>query len=152
MIKYAALTVCCFVSFTYDANALSCRGFAREVKAAIGSHVVALQRYEQEAADRLKGLDSRPYDFLLGEARKTTAVIADAAALKDEEELQRCRNATKPIRKLCADAAQRLVDILDRHVATAKPDYDRAQYATLMGECEKLMALKPLKSAIRGTE
>jgi hypothetical protein len=122
------------------------------VKAAIGSHVVALQRTEQEAADRLKGLDSRPHDFLLGEARKTTAIIADAAALKDEEDLARCRNATRPIRKLCAEAAQRLVEILDRYVATAKPDYDRAQYGSLMGECEKLMELKPLKSAIRGTE
>jgi hypothetical protein len=152
MLKYAALTVCCVVSFTYEANALSCRSFAREVKAGIGSHVAALQRYEHEAADRLKGLDSRPFDFLLGEARKTTAVIADAAALKDEEALARCRNPTKAIRKLCADAAQRLVEILDRHAATAKPDYDRAQYAALMGECEKLIELKPLKSAIRGTE
>lgn len=152
MIKYAALTVCCVILFARDANALSCRSFPREVKAAIAGHVAALRRYEQEAADRLKGLDSRPYDFLLGEARKTAAIIADPAALKDEEELSRCRNATRAIRKLCADAAQRLVDILDRHVASAKPDYDRAQYGALIGECEKLMELKPLKSVIRGTE
>jgi hypothetical protein len=131
---------------------LSCRWFAREVKAAIGNHVAALRRYEQEAADRLKGLDSRPFDFLLGEARRTTAIIAEPAALKDEEDLARCRNATKPIRKICADAAQRLVDILERHVATAQPDYDRAQYGTLIGNCEKLIELKPVKSAIRGTE
>ena len=146
------MTVCCVITFACDANALSCFSFAREVKTAIGTHVAALRRYEQEAADRLKGLDSRPYHFLVGEARRATAIIADPAALQDEEALARCRNATRAIRKLCADAAQRLVDILDRHVAAAKPDYDRTQYATQMGECEKLMELKPLKSAIRGTE
>jgi hypothetical protein len=113
-------------------------------------HVAALQRTEHEASDRLKGLDSRPFDFLLGEARKTTAVIADPAALKDEEELKRCRNITRLIRKLCADAAQRFVDILEKHAAAEKPEYDKPQYASLMTECEKLMGLKPLRSVIRG--
>ena len=73
-------------------------------------------------------------------------------ALKDEEELERCRNATTPIRKICAGAAQALVDILDKHVASEKPDYDKPQYAAAMVACEKLMDLKPLKSAIRGTD
>jgi hypothetical protein len=150
--KYVVITTCCVISFAHEASALSCRGFAREVKAAIGSHVAALQRTEQEVADRLKGLDTRPFDFLLGEARRVTAIIADPAALKDEEALERCRNATKAIRKLCAGAAERLVDILDRHVASSKPEYDKPQYATLMGECEKAMGLKALKSAIRGTD
>ena len=75
---------------------------------------------EHEASDRLKGLDSRPFDFLLGEARKTAAIIADPAALKDEEDRERCRNATRPIRKICAGAAQALVEILDKHVASAQ--------------------------------
>jgi hypothetical protein len=135
-----------------DASAASCRGFAREARAAIGAAVAALQRVESEASDRLKGLDSRPFDFLLGEARKTMVLIADPAALKDEEELARCRNATRPIRKLCADAAQRLLDILDQHVASAKPEYDKPQYAAAMAECEKLIGVKPLKSALRGNE
>ena len=151
MIKYAVVTTCYIVLFASDANALSCRGFGREVKAAIATHVAALQRIEHEASDRLKGLDSRPFDFLLGEARKTTAIIADPAALQDEEALERCRNATQPIRKMCADAARLLVEILDQHVATAKPDYAKPPYATLMAECEKAMGLKPQKSAIRGT-
>jgi hypothetical protein len=136
----------------HDASAQSCRWFGREAQAAIGKPVALLQRLEHEASDRLKGLDSRPFEFLRDEARKTTAIVADPAALKLEEGLARCRNATQPIRKLCAGAAQLLVDILDKHVAGPKPDYDKPQYAAAIAECEKLMDLKPLKSAIRGTD
>ena len=134
------------------ANAASCRGFAKEAQAAIKQHVVAIQRFEHEASDRLKGLDSRPFDFLRDEAKKIAAIIGEPKALADEEELKRCRNATQPIRKICADAAQLLVEVLDKHVADAKPDYDKPRYAAAMAECEKLMSLKPLKSAIRGSD
>jgi hypothetical protein len=137
---------------THNASAQDCRWFGREAQAAIGKHVASLQRLEHEASDRLKGLDSRPFEFLRDEARKATAVIADPAALKVEEGLERCRNVTQPIRKLCAGAAQLLVDILDKHAAGPKPDYDRPQYAGAIAECEKLMDLKPLKSALRGTD
>jgi hypothetical protein len=137
-----------------NASAASCRNFAREAQAAIGKSAASLQKIEHEASDRLKGLDSRPFDYLLGEARKITAIIADPAALKDEESLARCRNATRPVRKLCAEAAQMLVDVLESHVAApaAAPDYDKPRYATVMAECEKSMDLKPLKSVIRGTD
>ena len=89
----------------------------------------------------------------LGEARKTAAIIADPAALKDEEELERCRNATRPIRKICAGRRAGA----GRHPRQArrraeKPEYDKPQYAAAMAACEKLMELKPLKSAIRGTD
>ena len=135
-----------------DANAADCRWFGRNAQTAIKAHVAALQRLEHEASDRTKGLDTRPFDILRDEARKTTAIIADPVALKDEEELERCRNRTDPIRKICAGSAQLLVDILEKHVASPKPDYDKPQYAEAMGSCEKLMDLKPLKSAIRGTD
>jgi len=150
--KYCVITICCYCFLIQSANAASCRWFARDAQAAIGTHVAALQRIEHEASDRLKGLDSRPFDFLLGEARKTTAVIADPAALKDEEELARCRNATRPIRKICAGAAQALVDILDKHVASAKPEYDKPPYAAAMAACEQALGRRQLKSAIRGTD
>jgi len=146
------ISAACIISFIHDANAQSCRNFVAEARAAIGSHVTALQRIEHEASDRAKGLDSRPFEFLLGEARKTTAIVADPAALKREEGLERCRNWTQPIRKMCATAAQMLVDALEKHVANAKPDYDKAQYAAAMEACEKPMGVKSLKSAIRGTE
>jgi len=77
---------------------------------------------------------------------------SDPVALADEEDLKRCRNATTPIRAICAGSAQLLVDVLEKHVTSPKPDYDKPQYAEAIIECEKLMGLKPLKSVIRGTE
>jgi hypothetical protein len=150
--KNLILPATCLVSLISDANAASCRGFAKEAQSAIKQHVVAIQRFEHEASDRSKGLDSRPFDFLRDEAKKTAAAIGEPKALADEEELKRCRNATQPIRKICADAAQLLVEVLDKHVADAKPDYNKPRYAAAISECEKLMSLKALKSAIRGTE
>jgi hypothetical protein len=150
--RYLYLPAGCLLSLIYDANAANCRGFAKEAQATIKQHVVALQRFEHEASDRLRGLDSRPFDFLRDEAGKTAAIIGEPKALADEEELKRCRNATQPIRRICGDAAQLLVEVLDKHVADAKADYDKPRYATAMAECEKLMSLKPLKSVIRGTD
>jgi hypothetical protein len=151
-LKHLFLPAACLVSLISDVNAASCRGFSKEAQAAIKQHVVAVHRYEHEASDRLRGLDSRPFDFLRDEARKTAAVIGEPKALADEEELKRCRNATQPIRKICAYAAQLLVEVLDRHVADAKAEYDKPRYAGAMAECEKLIGLKPLKSALRGTD
>ncbi len=136
----------------HDASAADCRWFGRDAQTAIKTHVASLQRLEHEASDRTKGLDTRPFDILRDEARKTSAIIADPAALKDEEELERCRNLTTPIRKICAGSAQLFVDVLEKHVAGPKPDYDKPRYAEAIGNCEKLMDLKPLKSAIRGTD
>ena len=137
---------------TSNANAASCQRFAREAQSAIKSHVAALQRHEHEASDRLKGLDSRPFDFLRDEAKKTAAIIGEPKALADEADLKRCRNATQPIRKICNEAAQMLVDALDKHVADPKPDYDKPRYAAALGECEKLMGLKSMKSAPRESD
>jgi len=134
-----------------DASAVSCRNFVREAQA-FAKEVSQLRQFEREAADRLKGLDSRPFRFMRDEAVKVTAVIADADKLKDEESLARCANATKPIRKICAGSAQLLVAILDKHVASAAPDYDKPQYASAMAECETLLGLKPLTTRIRGNE
>jgi hypothetical protein len=152
LLKISLISVCCFFLLIKNANAVNCRGFAKEAQTAIKTHVAALQRLEHEASDRFKGLDSRPFEFLRDEARRTAATIADPIALKDEEGLERCRNATRPIRKICAASAQLLVEILEKHVANPKPDYDKPHYAEAMGSCEKLMDLKPLKSVIRGTD
>ena len=150
--RYPFIPAICLALLTQDANAASCRWFGKEAQSAIKHHVVALQRYEHEASDRLKGLDSRPFEFLSDEVRKTAAIVGNPKALADEEDLKRCRNATRPIRKICADAAQMLVTVLEKHVATPKPEYGKAEYADAMANCEKLMDLKPLKSAIRGTD
>jgi hypothetical protein len=150
--KYLFLPAIYLAFLTHHVNAASCRWFGREAQSAIKTHVAALQRYEHEASDRLKGLDSRPFEFLRDEVKKTAAIVGDPKALADEDDLKRCRNATRPIRKICADAAQILVEVLEKHVTAPKPEYDKAKYAGAMAECEKLMDLKPLKSVIRGTD
>lgn len=139
----------CQIVFISDVNAASCPRPARAAQAAIGLQVAALQRLEHEAADRLKGLDTRPFESLAGEARRITAIIADPA-LKDEQGPERCR--TGPARTTCAEAARLLADLLDRHVASATPVYDKPQYAAAMAACEKQVGRNALKSAIRGTD
>ena len=150
--KYLALSAVCWFFLTQWASAADCRWFGRDAQKAIKTHVAALQRLEHEASDRLKGLDTRPFPILADEAKKIATVIADPVALEDEKGLERCRNATKPIRRICADAAQAFVSILDKHRTAEKAEYDKPQYATAIEACEKLMDLKPLKSAIRGTD
>jgi hypothetical protein len=142
----------CTIIFVSRANAASCQDYVRAAQKAFAKEVILLRRYELEAADRLKGLDSRPFSFMRDEARKAAATIADPARLKDEEALERCPTPVKPIRKICAGSAQLLVDILEKHVASEKPDYDKPQYATAMAECETLIRLKPLETRIRGNE
>jgi hypothetical protein len=72
------------VSFPSDVEAASCRSYSREVRAAIKKHVGALRALEQETADRLKGFDTRTFEYLLGRARATAASIADKDALAAE--------------------------------------------------------------------
>ena len=150
--KYLLFAIFCCSFLIQSANAQDCRRFGRDAQAAIKTHVAALQRLEHEASDRTKGLDTRPFAVIRDEARKALAIIADPVALADEEDLKRCRNPTTPIRAICAGSAQLLVDVLEKHLATTRPDYDKPQYAAAIAECEKLMDLKPLKTVIRGTE
>jgi hypothetical protein len=110
-----------------------------------------MQRLEHEASDRLKGLDSRPFEFLLGEARKTAVIIADPA-LQPTGGSRDCRDPAQPVRKICADAAQAWVEVLEKHAASPKPGYDKQRFAAAVEDCEKLMNLKPLKSVIRATD
>ena len=150
--KSLVLAMACGLFMISDAKAQNCKGFLQSARLAIGGEVAALRRVEHEASDRLKGLDSRPFEVLRDEVRKTAAIIGPPGILKLEEELKRCRNWTVPVRKICADAGQMLADILDKYVAAPKPDYDKAVYAAAARECERLMDMKPLASAIRGTE
>ncbi len=150
--KSLALAVACSAFMMSDASALSCKGSLAGPRAAIAANVATLRRIEHEASDRLKGLDTRPFAALRDEARKLAAAIGPELILKLEKELERCRNRTYPIHTICAGAANALADILDKYVASAKPDYDKAAYAWSIKQCEGLMDMKPLASAIRGTE
>ena len=91
---------------TPAASAASCKNFVREAQVAFAKEVILLRAYELEAADRLKGLDSRPFAYMRDEAKKAAATIADEGKLKDEEALARCATPTRPVRKICAGSAQ----------------------------------------------
>jgi hypothetical protein len=134
-----------------DASAEDCPNYLRAARADIGRHVATMQRLEHEASDRSKGLDSRPFDFLLGEARKTAAIIADPG-LQGAGGSKGCRDPAHPVRQMCRDAAQAWVEVLEKYVASPKPTYDKQRFAATVEDCEKLMDLKPLKSVIRATD
>jgi hypothetical protein len=133
------------------ASAEDCPNYLQAARADIGKQVAAMQRLEHEASDRAKGLDSRPFDFLLGEARKTAAIIADPG-LQGAGGSKGCRDPAHPVRQMCRDAAQAWVDVLEKYVASPKPTYDKQRFAATVEDCEKLMDLKPLKSVIRATD
>jgi hypothetical protein len=138
-------------SLINDASAQDCPNYLQAARADIGKPVAAMQRIEHEASDRLKGLDSRPFDFLLGEARKTAAIIADPG-LQGAGGSKGCRDPAHPVRQMCRDAAQAWVEVLEKYVASPKPTYDKQRFAATVEDCEKLMALKPLQSVIRATD
>jgi hypothetical protein len=132
-----------------DAQAASCRNYGSEVQAAIKGHVESLRMVEREAADRIAGLDTRPYDYLLGQARAATAIIADKDKLAEEDALDRCRNFVPRVRHACAAAAQALVMLigeLNRGTASAASNDD---YSRGMPICERYMGLAPLKTTLR---
>jgi hypothetical protein len=147
-----ALAAACGALLVQDASAQSCKGFLQTARASIGNDVAALRHLEHEASDRLKGLDSRPFAALRDDAKKTAAIIGNPGVLKLEESLRGCRNWTRPVHKICFEAGQALVDVLEKYVASPRQDYDKAAFATAVAECERLMDLKPLKSALRGTD
>jgi hypothetical protein len=149
--KSLAFITLCWTFLVQHASAQDCPNYLQAARADIGKHVATMQRLEHEASDRLKGLDSRPFDFLVGEARKTAAIIADPA-LQGAGGSKECRDPTQPVRRICADAAQAWVEVLAKYVASLKPDVDKPRFAATVEDCEKLMNLKPLKSVIRGTD
>src|SRR5260370_20829929 len=93
---FGMTTLAFAVFFSLSVEATSCRGYPQGVRAAIKKQVEALRALERETADRLKGLDTRPFDYLLSRARATAQVIAAKDALAAEEGLSRCREATPP--------------------------------------------------------
>jgi hypothetical protein len=145
----AALSIVALSAF--DGEAASCLRYPREIRAAIKKHVEALRAVEREAADRLKGLDTRPFAYLVERALAANDVIADKNALKEEEQLSQCSPAIAPIRRVCAQAAQALTDLLKQQAGGGSKASTRA-YAQTMPQCERGMELAPLSTVFRGTD
>jgi hypothetical protein len=143
----AALAV--FASFPFDVEAASCGSYPKDIRAAIKKHVETLRALEREMSDRLKGLDTRTFDYLAAQARAVSGAIADKDALAAEEELSRCRESIPPVRRVCAQAAQALVSLIDERAAGAANKAATQLYAQAMPQCEQWMDLTPLSTALR---
>ena len=98
--RMAALAV--LAAFPFDVEAASCGSYPKDIRVAIKKHVETLRALERETTDRLKGLDTRTFDYLAAQARAATGAIADKDALAAEEELSRCRQSIPPVRRVCA--------------------------------------------------
>jgi hypothetical protein len=136
-------------SFAFDVEAASCGSYPQDIRAAIKKHVETLRALEREAADRLKGLDTRTFDYLLGQARAVAGVIADKDALAAEEELSRCSESIPPVRRVCAEAAQALVSLIEARAAGATDKAPKQVYAQAMPQCERWMDFLPLTTVFR---
>src|SRR5262249_60753534 len=80
----AALAV--LASFPFDVEAMSCGSYPKDIRVAIKKHVETLRALERETTDRLKGLDTRTFDYLAAQARAASGPIAGGAALAAEGE------------------------------------------------------------------
>jgi hypothetical protein len=146
-----ALTILC----TSSAGALAaapCRNYPAAAARAIKPRVEALRLVEREAADRLTGLDTRPFPFLSGQARAAAAAIGEARALQDEDGLDRCPDAVPHVRRVCAMAALALAGALEEQAAGAASPISKQIYGQAMAICEGFTSLAPLRTALRNSE
>jgi hypothetical protein len=131
----------------------SCRGYPpAALLAQIKARVEALRRIEREAADRLVGLDTRPYDWLLDQARAAEATIAEPVALAAEDALSRCRNFSLPVRRDCAVAATALVRVIDELNSGEASKEAKQALAQTMPNCERIFRFMPLDTRLRRAE
>jgi hypothetical protein len=132
------------------AQGYSCRGYPpATVTAQISARVEALRRLEREAADRIVGLDTRPYDWLLEQAKAAEAAIAVPALLAAEAVLHACRNFIQPIRNKCAIGAGGLVRVLSELLTGDATAEAKMAYAQSMPPCERMLNIKPIDTALR---
>jgi hypothetical protein len=147
-----ALVVLVLLSAFSPAEAAPCQGYPASAAHTIKPRVEALRLIEREAADRLIGLDTRPFPYLAGQARAAADAIGESKALQDEDELGRCPNAIPHVRRLCAIAALALAALLEEQAAAAAAQASKRVYAQAVGICEGLVGLRPLQTAFRESE
>ena len=150
-----ALAIVLALSATAAAQTYDCRRYPpSDVTASLKAQAEAMRKIEVEAADRLRGLDTRPYDWLLEQARATEKAISGAAPLKAEDALfERCRNAVRPVRRGCAAASAALVEVIDELATAGKARRESRQvYLQTMPLCERWLGLTPQESALRTVE
>ena len=159
---FAGVALAFAVLLPLEVEAASCRGYPQGVRAAIKKQVQVLRALEHEATDRLKGLDTRPFDYLLGQARAAAGVIGDKDALAAEEGLSRCPQSIPPVRRVCTEAAHALVGLIEQQAgdspatqakpAAAQQAEAKQTYARAMPQCERWMDFAPLVTVFRTSD
>jgi hypothetical protein len=149
-IGFAALAI--VLSASGAAAAAPCRNYAAAAARAIKPRVEALRLIEREAADRLVGLDTRPFPFLSGLARAGADAIGEAGALQDEDGLDRCPEAVPHVRRVCATAARALAGAIEEQTAGAASAISKQIYAQAMAICEGFVGLPPLRTTWRTSD
>jgi hypothetical protein len=150
-----ALAIGLSLSAPAAAQSYDCRRYPpADVAASLKAQAEAMRKIELEAADRIRGLDTRPYDWLLEQARAADKAIDVPALLKAEDALfERCRNAVRPVRRGCAAAAAALVEVLTEFAESDRARKESRQvYLQTMPLCERWLGLTPQESALRTTE
>jgi hypothetical protein len=150
-VRICIVVLAVLVSTSAATAAASCRGYPAAAAHAIKPRVEALRLVEREAADRLIGLDTRPWTYLIGQAGAAANVIGEARALQDEDGLGRCPDAIAHVRRVCATAALALASALEEQAAGAS-GISRPIYAQAMAICESFMGLAPLHTFLRAAD
>lgn len=150
-----ALAIGLAISAPALAQTYDCRRYPpADVMASLKAQAEAMRKIEIETADRIRGLDTRPFDWLLEQARAAEKTIAIPALLKAEDKLfERCRNAVRPVRRGCAAAAASLVEVLTEFAEAGRARKESRQvYLQTMPLCERWLGLSPQESALRTVE
>jgi hypothetical protein len=138
------------VSAPAKAQVFACRGYpSADMIRALKIDVEALRRIEREAADRLAGLDTRTYDWLLDNVRKTESEMANPALLEFEDSMKRCRNYIRPVHRTCAAGATALVRVIAELAVGEATREAKSGYAQAMPQCERWVGLRPLDTGLR---
>jgi hypothetical protein len=139
-------------SIPVTAQAASCRDYPASIRPALKPRVEALRLLEREAADRLAGLDTRPFAYLIAQARAVAGTIHEPKALQDEDTLERCADAVPRVRRVCGTAALALADALEEQAAGAASAISKRAYGEAIAICEGFMGLAPSRTIFRGVD
>ena len=146
----AGLTI--LLSVSAATAAAPCRNYPQLAARAIKARVETVRLIEREAADRLIGLDTRPFPYLVGQARAGADAIGEAGALEDEDGLDHCPEPIPHVRRVCAIAARALAGALEEQGAGAASTISKQIYAQAMAICEGLVGLQPLRTGWRTSD
>jgi hypothetical protein len=150
--KFLITTLGILFSVSAAAAAAPCRNYPASAAHVIKPRIEAIRLLEREAADRLIGLDTRPWSYLVGQARTTAVAIGEARALQDEDGLERCPDPVPHVRRVCAIAALALAAALEEQAAGATVGISKQSYAQAMAICEGFMGLAPLHTFLRASD